>query len=543
MNSNSSTADLRREVVRDLIRRKRCRDSLHSFALNIDIPTAPKGAMEPDEDIMGPAEWLMPKHHAAILTACQQAITTPFGRALIMAPPGSAKSTYVDVVAAPWALGREPGTRIILTSYASTLAYRQSRRAKQVANSQLYKNLVAAWHPRRPSFEIIKDSDPEWTTSYGSELLAAGLTAGITGNRANGAIIDDPVAGREEADSPAMRKKILDAYQDDLLTRLLPGAWLILIMTRWNEQDLAGEILPLDYKGQSGLIECRDGLKWNVVNLPAKAEHADDPLGRKPGEYIWPEYYPTRHWQVFENGVGPTRQRTWTSLYQQRPAPQGSGNVTREMFNWYDGGQLPTNLRKILASDWAVTAGKNDFTEHGMWGTDTDDNLWAIDWWYEQSDTGRGISSWLEMIVRHQCRLAFNEGGVIDKAIRPAINAAIRDWNSSEKNVLKALVDLRSLPSMQDKTAKRQSFLARAAIGKVWLPRNAPWAERLVTQLLAGEAARHDDAGDVAGLVGRALDQYAPPHATREERKEGLKPFTAAWLEYQEPTKPKVRYK
>jgi len=526
----------RADIARDLIRRKRCKESLHSFALNIDIPTAPAGALCPDESLTGPAANLMAVHHAKILEVCERTVKKPYGRAIIMAPPGTAKSTYVSVVVPPWAMGRIPGQRIILTSYGSTLAERQSRRSRSICEQQLYRDL---WE-ETPKIE--KDSDKEWSMSNKSELLAAGLLAGITGSRANGAIVDDPVAGREEADSPATRLRTLNAYQDDLLTRLLPGAWLIIIMTRWNEQDLVGEILPHDYKGQSGMILCRDGLEWEVLNIPAKAEHDDDPIGRKPGEYLWTDYYPPKHWQMFEHGVGPTRQRTWSSLYQQRPSPQGSGQFTREMMRYYD--SAPVNLSKIICSDYAVSVGKNDFTVHGVWGLDSEDNLYAIDWWRKQSDTGEGVSKLLELAIKHNLHMGFHEGGVIDKAIAPLINVMVRDHNkrckSGERRIF---LDLRPMPSMQDKMAKLSSFQGRCATGKVFFPRHAPWTELVVSQLLAMPAARHDDDADVCGLAGRGLDQYHPPATPVMERKEGIRPFTAAWLEYSENTKPAVRWR
>ncbi len=528
------------EVARDMIRRKRCAESLHSFALNIDIPTAPTGAMCPEEELTGPAAALMAKHHAAILSVCERTVKRKFGRAIIMAPPGSAKSTYVSVVTPPWAMGRTPGTRIILTSYGSTLAERQSRRARLICESQLYRDL---W-PEVPTID--KDSDPEWSMSNKSEMLAAGLLAGITGSRANGAIIDDPVAGREEADSPATRKKTLNAYQDDLLTRLLPGAWVIIIMTRWNEQDLVGEILPHDYKGESGMIECRDGLLWEVLNLPAKAEHFDDPIGRQPGEYLWTEYYPEKHWQMFENGQGPTRQRTWSSLYQQRPTPQGSGKFTREMVRYYD--ELPETARngsKLICSDFAVTEGKNDFTEHGVGSLDHEDNLFIIDWWYKQVDTGKGVEEMLKLIDRWRIQLGFNEGGVIDKAVRPAFNVQLRDWNkkAAQEGKRRMYIDLRSLPSMADKLAKCASIQARMSVGKVFFPRKAPYTERIIEQLMALPAGRFDDAADVMGLFGRGLDQYHPPANPHIERKEGIKPFTAAWVEHKDEEKPRIRWR
>jgi len=487
----------------------------------------------------------MATHHAAILGVAERTVKRKFGRALIMAPPGSAKSTYCSVVVPPWAMGRIPGTRIIMTSYAGKLIEKQSRRARAICEQQEYRDL---WDdaPR-----IGKDSDPEWTLQFGpgkndSELLCAGLLAGLTGNRANGAIIDDPVAGRAEADSPAERLRTLNAYQDDLLTRLLPGAWIILIMTRWNEQDLAGEILPLDYKGQSGMIRCRDGLDWEVLNIQAKAEFIDDPLGRNIGEYLWTDYYPVKHWQMFENGVGPTRQRTWSSLYQGRPSPQGSGKFTREMVQYYD--KLPESARlggKVICSDFAVSEGKNDFTEHGVWSLDHEDCLYATDWWYEQCDTGKGLDKMLELADRWRIQMGFNEGGVIDKAIRPAFNTKIRDWNAKaiKEGRRRLYVDLKSLPSMQDKIAKISAFVARAASGKVKWPRNAPWTERVIDQLCSIPAGRFDDAADVCGLAGRGLDQYHPPQVQTIDRKTGIKPYTAAWVEYQEDTKPAIRYR
>ena len=531
-----------RAAIREVIRRKRAVDSLHSFAMNIDIPTAPHTAIYPDEDLTGPAASLMAAHHAVMLSAFERTIKRPFGRCLVMAPPGSAKSTYASVVVPPWAMGRIPGTRIIMTSYASKLIERQSRRARSIVEQQNYRDL--AWPSEAPV--IVKDSDSEWTMSNKSELLCAGLLAGITGSRANGAIIDDPVAGRIEADSAADRKRTLDAYQDDLLTRLLEGAWIIFIMTRWNEQDLMGEILPYGYKGESGMIRCRDGLDWEVVNIPAKCEHLDDPLGRPLGEYLWPTYYSKKHWQMFEHGEGATRQRTWASLYQQRPTPQGSGKFTREMVQYYD--TLPESARsgaKMICSDYAVTDGKNDFTEHGVWSLDSDDNMYAIDWFYKQCDTGVGLEAFFTLVDRWRIQMGFNEGGVIDKAIRPAFITRMRDLNAkaSRENRRRIYVDLRALPSMQDKIAKISAFCARAATGKVFFPRSAPWTERVIEQLCALPAGRWDDAADVCGLAGRALDQYHPPKESKMERKVGIKPYTAEWLEYVEDTKPAVRYR
>lgn len=515
----------------EMLRRMRAQRSIHSYALSVNIPTVPFPAQLLDEDLTGPASGLMTVHHSAILAVCERTMNRAMGRALILAPPGSAKSTYVSVVASSWEMGRRPGSRIILTSYGATLAERQSKRAMMICEQPEYQML---W-PEAPTMATRAAGD--WKMTNESNLLASGLTSGVTGNRASGWIVDDPVSGREEADSPAMQQKTADAYQDDLLSRVLPDAWGIVIMTHWNENDLAGKmILPDDYKGQSGMIKCKDGLVWEVLNIQAKCETADDPLGRKIGDYLWPEYMPVRHWQQFENSSGKEAQRAWASLYQQRPTAQGSGTFTREMIGLYDKGQLPPKMNYVGASDFAVSAGKNDFTEHGCFGIDHDLNIWAVDWFYGQVTTDVGLDEWIRMVTRWKAKQWFNEGGVIDKAIRPAANKLMRDK--------KKFTNLTAIPSMADKLAKVQSFQARAGAGCVWFPRDAPWTERVILQLISLPAGRHDDAADVCGLIGRALDDIRIGERPPGPRQKGLKPFTSAWLEHDDSQqKPAVRYR
>jgi len=169
----------------------------------------------------------------------------------------------------------------------------------------------------------------------------AGLLAGITGNRADGIIIDDPVANREQADSPTIREKIYNEYIDTAMTRAKPNMWAIIIQTRWHEEDLAGAILPADYNGESGMLDCRDGQRWEVLCIPAEAEREDDPLGRKPGEFLWPEWFSREHWSTWRDN--PRAARTWAALYQQRPAPFTGVHFNREMFRYYDPDLAPVD--------------------------------------------------------------------------------------------------------------------------------------------------------------------------------------------------------
>lgn len=528
----------RESFKREMLRRARCRESICSFAMNVQIPTVPGEPMCPDEDMLGPAEQFMTKHHALICNAVQRTIVRKMGRLILMLPPGSAKSIYAGL-GVGWAMGKFPGSRYIYTSYADDLAETQSARVQMLVDQKHYEVL---WHgaPKLAKYAVGK-----WNLTNGSEFLAAGLLSGVTGHRANGWVIDDPLKGRQEADSETTRQKVYNAYKDDLLTRSLPNAWGIIILTRWHEDDIVGRILPDDYDGRSGMIVGTDGLSWEVLNVPAKAERPDDPLGRKPGEYLWPEFYPPEHWAMFEKAKGTEAARTWASLYQQRPSPQGAGRFHESMFHFYEPGEHPPfdQMAYVSASDHAVTKDGGDFSEVGVFGIDSRGDLWEVDWWNGQVDSGFAANMVLNMAAKWKCCMHFNEGGVIDKAMGPLFNI-IRNQRTEKGEPV--YVDIRALTNMSDKVAKCAAFQGRAASGGekgdgTWNTgsvhfRNNANSRRVVNQLIAMPAGRYDDAADVCGLIGRAMDQF--PHVrllVPQQRVYGPKPFTGDWLESRDP--------
>jgi phage terminase large subunit-like protein len=287
------------------------------------------------------------------------------------------------------------------------------------------------------------------------------------------------------------------------------------------------------------MIMGRDGLEWEVLSLPAKCERPDDPLGRKVGDYIWPEWFPASHWKQFEEATGPEAARTWASLCQQRPTPQGSGRLDEKAIDYYKPGTQPPILSFVGAGDYAVSAGKNDFTELGVFGIDPSGDLWEVDWWHEQSDTGKSTEASLDMVARWKTPMWFNEGGVIDKAMGPLMNMRMRERSAKGAN---CFTDRRTLASGGDKLAKCQAFIARCNAGTVHFRDNAN-SRRIIGQIAALPAGRFDDAADVCGLIGRAIDQFpiarehkpaAPPQA--------LKPFSKKWLEYKPDAPEPVKY-
>lgn len=526
------------QAAAELLRRTRARTSLAEFALAVDIPGVPINVTDPLCEIFKPIESRVALHHLVIMSAIQHCMETPGGRLMIMAPPGSAKSTYASVVAPAWGMGRWPGQRIILGSYASDIATKQSRKARALCSQPGYSSIF----PLRPTLQADQRAADEWKLTNGSEFMSGGLLSGITGNRANGVIVDDPLSNREAADSPTIRAKVLNEWNDTITTRFLPDAWAIIINTRWHEEDLSGAILPLNYKGESGFIKCQDGQTWYVLNIPAEAEHADDPLGRKPGEFLWPEWFPREHWSIWRDN--PRAKRTWSALFQQRPSPDTGLQFKRADARWYDPRKvrgeddgLPQYMRLHGASDYAVTPDGGDFTEHGVAGIDHRNRLYLIDWWSGQKESDKSIAAFIMLVRKYPGRLArwFNEGGVIDKAIRPAINRAMLEAD--------AYVSIENMPSIQNKSIKLESFHARWAAGQVYLPANTPWAQRLVDQLVAFPAGKNDDGADVCGLFGRGIDQMGTVSVPVAEKKPLLVPFTAKWLEWDETKqRPKIRY-
>lgn len=338
----------------EILRRQRARASLAEYSQAIEIPGVPNASFDDTEEdiiydddgkpigggklltglapdpIYQPIESRVALHHYLMMLQIQRTIETPRGRGMIFAPPGSAKSTYASVIGVSWAMGRKRNQQIGLTSYGSSIAAKQSRKVRTIVKNPRWS---ALW-PERPVLLSDQKAVDDWSLTNGSSLMSAGLLAGITGNRFDGVVIDDPVRNREEADSSTIREKIYNEYIDTVLTRAKPAMWVLLIQTRWHEDDLAGSILPASYEGESGLIHCRDGQVWDVLCIPAEAERVDDPLGRKPGDFLWPEWFPKEHWNPWRNN--PRAARTWAALYQQRPAPFTGIHFNRDMFQYYD---------------------------------------------------------------------------------------------------------------------------------------------------------------------------------------------------------------
>ena len=194
----------------------------------------------------------------------------------------------------------------------------------------------------------------------------------------------------------------------------------------------------------------------------------------------------------------------------------------RNWFKFYD--KLPERLSLYMASDYAVSEGEGDFTEHGIAGLDENGDMYLVDWYSDQASPETWIEAALTMIRRNKPKIWFEEKGVILRAVDAAITKRMRE--------LETFVMRYPLASAGNKAERALGFAARASAGAVWLPKTA-WAERLLNQLCAftGEDGRTDDGVDVCSLLARGLDSMTNAPKPESARSREPVPFTKAWME------------
>ena len=463
----------RAAAARELIRRRRGRESLVGYANAIEIPGKPV-TDDPEEWLFRPIETSVAAHHALLLQAFERAIAMRHGRLMVFMPPGSAKSTYCSVVAPTYFMGRRPDSRIILASYGSDLARRHGRRARQIVKSTGYSALFSC------GISASTSAADEWALTNGAEYLAGGILSGITGNRAHGIVIDDPVRGREQAESETIRKKTWEAYNDDLLTRLIPGGWVVLVQTRWHEDDLAGRLLPKNYAGQSGMIECRDGRVWEVINLPAQCERDDDPLGRRVGDYLWPEWFDEGHWATFR-----AQSRTWAALFQQRPRPD-EGGVFKEAWCRERYRVIP-DAANVIVHSWDTAQKEKDVNDP------TAGSIWHL---------GNGVPGYyLREVFRDRMDYPTLRRKVIGYAERDRPMAILIEDKSSGQSLIQDLRSSTSLPIIPIEPEGNKLFRAmevspKVEAGRVILPESADWLVEFEGEFFAFPLATNDDQVD-----------------------------------------------
>lgn len=415
-------------------------------------------------------------------------------------PPGAAKSTYASILFTPWYLGNYPEHCIIAASHTQELAEKWGRRVRNLVHE----------HELILGTGLAADSQAagRWETNRGGEYFAAGVGGAIAGRRADLVVIDDPVRSREDADSELIRNKTWDWYKSDLYTRLKPGGRIVLIQTRWHEDDLAGRLLEDAKTG---------GDQWDVISLPAIAEQ-NDPLERAPGEALWPEWENGDELARKRRAVGP---RDWSALYQQRPAPEDGDYFKADWLKPYDRAPASETLRIYGGSDYAVTADGGDYTVHVVVGLDPEGRMYLLDLWRKQAASDAWVEAFCDLVIEHKPIGWAEEQGQIKAGVGPYLDRRQRERQ--------AYCSREAFPTRGDKAVRAQSIRGRMALEGLYVPINAPWYPALRSELLSFPAGKHDDQVDALGLVGQLLDYMLPgQHPAAPEKPKDVSGYSVA---------------
>lgn len=490
------------QAAQELLNRRKARRSLVDYARYIEVPGAPVEEQDEGSDEAEYfAETVLAEHHILILEAAQRCIEKPYGRLMLFMPPGSAKSSYGSVVVPSWCMGQKPGFKVIGVSYGSDMAKKFGRRTRSIIKQSKYRACFGT------SLSGDQAAADEWALDNGSEYMSGGILSGITGNRADLVVIDDPIKGRQDADSEVIRQRTWDEYQESVLTRLKPSGSVIIIQTRWHEDDLSGRILPDNYAGESGTIVGKDGFEWEVICLAAECERHDDPLGRKIGEMLWPDWFDERHWSVHRKNP-----RTWSALFQQRPAPDSGDYFKKEWVKLVPAAQVPPlNTMSVYgASDYAVTNNGGDYTVHVVVGVDSQDRVWLLDLWRQQASSDRWVDSFCDLVRKWKPIGWAEETGQIKSGVGPFIVKRMIETGS--------YVAREQFPTRGNKSVRAQSIRGRMALSGIYMSEDLPGVEALISEMMSFPVGVHDDQVDALGLAGQLMDRmYSGP---KEKRKE-----------------------
>lgn len=411
-------------------------------------------------------------------------------RLMIFAPPRSGKSEAASRRFPAYVLGKHPDWNVIACSYSSDLANRMSRDTQRIITSPRYNEIFpetnltlsrsGAGGAIRTAelWEIINSKGDIQGGSY----RAAGVNGGITGQGMNIGIIDDPAKDYKTASSPTYQEAVIDWYDTTFFTRADPKInGIIIILTRWHKDDLAGQLLK---KAEEG------GEQWRVVSFPMEAEkHEVHELNgkkyslRKPGEILFPERMP----QSFVDKAKQRGSLVWNALYQQRPTAKGGGLIKSEWFGEYK--ELPPLKWRAVYGDTAQkTKEVNDFSVFEHWGLGVDGYMYLIDMirgkWEADELKRRAVAFWNS--CKHLKNAPLRHMAIEDKASGTGLIQSIRK---------DALCPVKAIQRDKDKYTRLMDTQGFIESGYIKLPSDKPFVSDFLVEMesINPDFNTHDD--------------------------------------------------
>jgi predicted phage terminase large subunit-like protein len=399
---------------------------------------------------------------------------------MILGPPGCAKTTYVSRLFPPWYFAFRPRSSIIAVSHTQELSETNSGFVQRVIRD----------HGDALGYALANDAKGRWYTNNNCGYLAGSVGSAILGFRANLALIDDPIRSRQDAESEIGREHTWQWFVNDLLTRLTPDGAIVLIGTRFHEDDLMGRIIRLQ------------GAEWTVLRLPALCDSDDDPLGRALGEPLWSDDtygYGARVLEIQAAAEREGRMRDFASQYQGLPRPPEGAMFKPQNMPIIEPAVLPHISTKVRAWDFASSA-RGDYTVGLLLGRSYDQR-WSSLWFVLDVVRFRGPPEEVRRVVQtvtqadgHSCKVWLPRD--------PAQAGA--DQADSYIRMLSGYPAATERMS-GDKVTRADAAASQANIGRIALVR-APWNAAFIEELASFPVGLHDDQVDALSLAFSKLE-------------------------------------
>lgn len=427
-------------------------------------------------------------------------------RLMLFLPPRAGKSEIGSKMFPAWFLGKNPKLEVIISSYGGDLASGFSRQVRNIFDSDKFSTTFTG-------AALSKDSKAaeKWNTTAGGGLNAVGVSGGLSGKGGSLLIVDDPHKDRNEAESETARQTVKDWYSSTLYTRRAPGAGILVIQTRWHEDDLSGWLLTKQAEQEAALLNGEGSEyfdQWTVVKYPAIA--VEDEKYRLSGEPLHPARFPLHELLTTKSTLIP---RDWAALYQQEPVSNDGDYFTKNMLKFYSVSERPdlSDLRIYAAGDLAISTKQSaDYTVFVVVGIDRQQNIWVLDVYRGRWNSLGIIDRLFEIQEKYDPELLGIETGQIELALEPII---IRTAQERRRTIRYEKLKTRG----NDKASRARPIQGRMEQGKVFFPspESTLWVQGMVNELLKFPMGTHDDQVDALAWIGQMIMLFG----VRNEKK------------------------
>lgn len=445
------------------------------------------------------------KHHDAIARVIEEVERGAIRFLILTVPPRHGKSEQVSRRLPAWFIGRHPDKNVVVATYNDDFASDFGKDVRGIITSPQFKQVFPEVRLQRGG-----SASDRLQTTRGGLMSFVGRGGSLTGRGAHLLIIDDLIKDDKEARSQAIRDQAWNWFTKVAMTRRMGLKLVIMTFTRWHSDDPIGRLTDPENPHYNERLAKR----IKIINLPAIAEE-DDPLGRAPGEPLWPDG-PDKYDLDFLEEQKSLDPLGFAALFQQRPSLLDGDIFRREDIKFYGPGtgrELPENLQIYCSSDHAVGTGqRNDPSCFLKIGIDQNSDIYLLECVWRKMKTDAAVEAMLAMARGiHRPLLWWAEKGHISKSIGPFLRKRMLETGT--------YINIREVTPVQDKVQRAQSIAARVAMGKVIFPKDALWTEKAINEMMAFPNGAHDDFCDALAWIGLGLQsQFAPSKSIAAER-------------------------